>query len=398
MSQIRIAVLNNTDNGGLFSTPVWFGLHDGSFDIFNIGEAVSLGVERIAEDGTFDVINEEFAAIEGGQGGVLFGSGFGDGTPPVLAPGRVASDVVDIDEATQTELSIAAMVLPSNDAFFGTSNELSLFDEDGAFLGEQNIRFDGDDIYDAGTEVNTELDAAFINQSEADAGVVEGGVVTRHPGFNGSEGNPEGDGDQVILGGVNAVGAVIDPDAADFTQDGFEFATLHVNSVVEVTGSLVDDVYVGGRSDDIVAGGAGDDLLVGRRGWDVLDGGVGDDTLRGNRGADELSGGEGEDRLKGGAGDDVLSGGAGDDRLVGGEGDDVILFAAGDGVDRIRDFESGEDFFVLSGFVATQTVDTLVAGAQDFSRGVLIDLGDGDQLRLIGVSQDEISADDFVFV
>ena len=70
---------------------------------------------------------------------------------------------------------------------------------------------------------------------------------------------------------------MIDPVAADFTQDGFDVATFHVNSVVQVTGSIADDNYVGGRSDDIVDGGAGDDRLVGLRGWDVLNGGDGDD-------------------------------------------------------------------------------------------------------------------------
>ncbi|MBX2855101.1 MAG: spondin domain-containing protein [Rhodobacteraceae bacterium] len=396
MAQIRIALQNQTANGGLFTTPVWFGAHDAGFDLFNVGDAASAGVEQIAEDGAFDSINVEFdAAQPNGVSGVLFGQGFGDGTPPVVAPGQIASDVVEIDGANNTQLSLMAMILPSNDAFIGTGTAFELFDENGRFAGEQNFDIDGERVYDAGTEVNTELDAAFLNQTAPNTGVDENGVITRHPGFNGSEGNPVGDGDQNVLGGTNAVGASIDPDAADFTQDDFDVATIHVNSVVQVTGSIEDDNYVGNRSDDIVDGGAGDDRLVGFRGWDVLSGGEGDDLLIGNAGSDVLSGDAGNDTLRGGAGDDRLDGGAGNDRLIGGEGDDVFQFETGDGADRLIRYDTGEDFVVLSVDGVSSFDDLSIT---DFARGALVDFGGGDQLRFIGVDADELSASDFAFV
>ena len=42
------------------------------------------------------------------------------------------------------------MVIPSNDAFVGTADSLQLFDENGHFMGEQNISFAGSDVLDAG--------------------------------------------------------------------------------------------------------------------------------------------------------------------------------------------------------------------------------------------------------
>ena len=83
------------------------------------------------------------------------------------------------------------------------------------------------------------------------------------------------------------------------------------------------------------------------------------------------------------------------DRLVGGGGDDVFLFASGDGADRLIGYETGEDFIVLS-VDGVDSFDDLAI--TDFARGALVDLGGGDQLRLIGVDADDLSATDFAFV
>ncbi|MDJ0534183.1 MAG: spondin domain-containing protein [Xenococcaceae cyanobacterium MO_207.B15] len=48
---LEVTVENlSPENGGVI-TPVWFGLHDGSFDTFEVGEAASSGVMYVAEDG-----------------------------------------------------------------------------------------------------------------------------------------------------------------------------------------------------------------------------------------------------------------------------------------------------------------------------------------------------------
>ncbi|MEP5729843.1 MAG: spondin domain-containing protein [Sulfitobacter sp.] len=227
MSMLRITVDNLSPNGGTFLTPFWFGLHDGSFDLGAIGSAASAGLEALAEDGTFGAINAELAAADAdGQGGAVFG----EAGP--IATQEVASTLVSLDADATPYISLAAMILPSNDAFIGTLNALQLFDDDGDFVGTTTVTFDGSRVYDAGTEVNTELDAAFINQMGPNTGETENGVITRHPGFNGSEGNP--DGEQIILGGTNAAGAEIDPTAADFTIEGAQIAQITIEEVVEL--------------------------------------------------------------------------------------------------------------------------------------------------------------------
>ena len=238
MSMLRITVTNTSPDGGTFLTPFWFGLHNGSFDLGNRGEAASAGLEALAEDGSFDAIAAE---LTGADAGALGGAVFGDAGP--IATGEVATTLLDVDGASLPFISLAAMLLPSNDAFIGTLNAVELFGEDGDFIGPVTLTFDGTQVYDAGTEVNTELDAAFINQTGPNTGETEGGVITLHPGFNGSEGNPEGEGDQIILGGTNAFGVPIDPVAADFTRDGMQLAQVSIEQVAVRLGSVADETF-----------------------------------------------------------------------------------------------------------------------------------------------------------
>jgi len=117
-----------------------------------------------------------------------------------------------------------------------------------------------------------------------------------------------------------------------------------------------DDEVYGGAGNDTLAGGAGDDRLAGERGDDTLRGDGGADRLLGGSGADRLFGGAGgdllrgeggADRLEGGAGADILAGGAGDDTLVGQGGPDVFVLAPGGGVDRVLDFQPGQDTLLI---------------------------------------------------
>ena len=94
------------------------------------------------------------------------------------------------------------------------------------------------------------------------------------------------------------------------------------------------------------------------QGNDDLTGGRENDTLVGGVGNDNLTGEAGRHTLIGDAGRDTLSGGAGNDQLTGGDGADDFQF--GDvsrsrarstkkmSIDRITDFERGEDSIVLS--------------------------------------------------
>ncbi|MCR9156618.1 MAG: spondin domain-containing protein [Rhodobacteraceae bacterium] len=238
MSMLRITVTNNSPDGGTFLTPFWFGLHNGAFDLGDIGDAASPGLEALAEDGSFDAIAAE---LTGADAGALGGAVFGAAGP--IATGEVATALLNVDGISLPYISLAAMILPSNDAFIGTLDAVELFAEDGDFIGPVTLTFDGSDVYDAGTEVNTELDAAFINQMGPNTGETENGVITLHPGFNGSEGNPDGEGDQIILGGTNAFGVPIDPTAADFTREGAQIAQISIEEVAVRLGSSADETF-----------------------------------------------------------------------------------------------------------------------------------------------------------
>lgn len=274
---ITVSVTNTLGEGGTFLTPVWFGFHDGeNFDLYDRGGASSLGLERLAEDGVVTGIAAEFnqQAGDGGVDSTVFGLGVG--APGPIDPGETASFTINVnaDDVGRGYFTWASMVIASNDAFLASpGNPLTdaIFDESGAFLGPITIQRFGSDVLDAGTEVNTELDAAFINQTGPNTGETEGGVIRVHEGFIGSEAGPAGD--SIILGGTSAAGTVF-TDEADFTRDG------GANQLLEI----VVDLAAGGN--DVIDGGAGNDIIEGGRGDDVLTGGSGNDTIDGGDGFD----------------------------------------------------------------------------------------------------------------
>ncbi|MEM1343199.1 MAG: spondin domain-containing protein, partial [Pseudomonadota bacterium] len=116
MTTLRITVTNDSPTGGTFLTPFWFGLHDGGFDLFDVGGTTAPGLEAIAEDGTFSaIVDDLLGANPEGQGGVITGAA----GPIATAETTFAN--IDVTDPTLTPLlSLAAMVLPSNDAFVGT--------------------------------------------------------------------------------------------------------------------------------------------------------------------------------------------------------------------------------------------------------------------------------------
>ncbi|GIT91886.1 hypothetical protein JANAI62_23430 [Jannaschia pagri] len=407
-TELRVSVNNTSGTGGTALTPVFTSFHDGSFDIYNLGEAATPGLEQLAEDGASTILTAEALAADADAQFVTVT----DNGAPLAATVRTSA-TIEVDGASNGFISLAAMLLPSNDAFIGTATPVQLFDANGDFTGPYLRAFDGASVRDAGTEVNTERDAAFINQTAPNTGEDEGGVITVHPGFNGSAGNPGGE--QIILGGTNAFGQPI-TSAADFTVPGAQVALVHVNVVARFNGSDGDDIYFGTDADDLVSGADGDDVLLGGAGWDVLDGDAGNDILLGGGGADDLNGGMGEDvliggggpdALRGGAGNDVLRGEAGGDRLYGGTGNDVVsggegadvfVFGTGDGADVLLDFEAGVDQveFRLDG---VSSVGDLLSAVDLIQVGdnVVLDFGGGDLLTLRGVEVGDLTPADAIF-
>lgn len=253
---VQVTVENLTPTGGIFNTPVWIGFHDSNFDLYDIGTAATVGLERLAEDGSTGDLSAEFLAdqINGLDGVVLDPPGFPGA--PVFDPGSKSSLTMDVDPVSNQYFSYATMVIPSNDAFVANSDPQAhrLFDDKGQFLGPISFTVFGSQVRDAGTEDNTEEDAAFLNQTGPDTGITSNGVVSVHPGFNGSVANLSGT-PQNILGGTAASGDVIDVVQGDFSRanyqllrititDGMTPVRLTVKNIAPVDGVYLTPVWV----------------------------------------------------------------------------------------------------------------------------------------------------------
>ena len=306
---------------------------------------------------------------------------------------------VDPNQVGRGFFTWATMVIPSNDAFISVPDDPfsdPIFDENGNFIPLTIQRF-GSDVLDAGTEVNNELDAAFLNQTARDTGTDENGVVASHPGFNGSVGNPDAT-PVNVLGGTTAAGTVVDPTIGDFTanpdqllfqvditqvgggsdrliggagndtlEGGSGNDTLSGGTGIDtllgeegedvLRGGGNNDILIGGIGADALRGGSGQDTLVGNQGQDILTGnsgadtfraGGGRDTINGNGGSDTINGNGGRDTINGGNGQDTIDGGNGSDQITGGRGRDVFVLSLGRGRDLVTDFTDGSDRLSLS--------------------------------------------------
>ena len=386
--EVTVTIENLSPENGTALTPLWVGFHDGNFDTYDRNEAASAALESLAEDGDTSAISAEFLSS---------GAGFVDGTitgdegatPGIIDVGETTTLTFTVDRslASSRYFNYASMVLPSNDAFIANGDPVAheIFDEEGNFLGADFI-VSGDEVLDAGTEVNDEAEnsTAFLGQAAPNTGETENGVVQSHPGFE-SEGR--------ILSSADFAGA-------DFTARGYQVARITVTTEDLPTISPDDNepgqLLRGTVDDDVLTGGNGNDTLGGQSGNDILDGGAGNDTLFGVAGNDTLNGGDGNDLLRGQSGNDILDGGAGDDtllggnqfdRLNGGDGDDSL-----DGANGITIYNGGEgsDLFVIDD-------DALTDWVQDFEIGIdNIGLADGltfEQLDITGSVNSFISSE-----
>lgn len=232
---ITITVENIAPRDGVFATPFWVGLHDGGFDQLDVGSPASIAIERVAEDGTLGPLRSGFLGTPGRVDGVLAGpAGIGpvQGAPPVIDPGERASLTLNVDPARNRYLSYASMVVPSNDAFVANDDpfEHMLFDAAGRFVGPFSFTILGSEILDAGTELNNEVNAAFLDQTTDDTGVMTADLIALHGGFIGSVANDPGATGN-ILGGANGLGVSFGSTGADFKLPGYEFLRVTVTPI-----------------------------------------------------------------------------------------------------------------------------------------------------------------------
>jgi Ca2+-binding RTX toxin-like protein len=195
-------------------------------------------------------------------------------------------------------------------------------------------------------------------------------------------------------------------------------------------GNAVSNVLDGGGGGDTLQGGAGNDVYYVRNAGDVIVEGAGEGTadtvlatvsytlnagaqverlaaadanatnainLTGNDFAHTIQGNNGANVLTGGSGADTLFGYGGNDTLFGGAGADKFVFAHGTGQDSIGDFVAGTDKIDLTaiGFASYQDV---INATHDVGGNAVIDLGNGDQVTLTGVTTAQLHSGDFIGV
>ena len=185
---VVITIENAQPRNGVFLTPPWIGIHDGTFDTYDGGSPanVPLGgneIESLAEDGNNAPLTATFDALQPGSPQV---QGVAGPTGP-LAPGQRVSVTLNVNPLTDRYFSYASMIIPSNDAFIANGNPLAhqLFDVNGNFVGTGFV-VSGDETNDAGTEANDEIapNVAFLAQAAPNTGTTEAlPVTTPSPGF-----------------------------------------------------------------------------------------------------------------------------------------------------------------------------------------------------------------------
>ena len=193
--RVRVDVINNAPAGGDALTPLWVGFHNGSFDSFDFGSSVALGLEQVAEDGTTGLISENFADnVSYVTTGVTQTGTRVQGTlasptgPPPIQSGESVSQFFDLSvDGSNRYFSYASMVLPSSDFFVANegSTDIDLLT---LISGGGEIEFQigtVGSVHEAGTEVNdfatapgNPLFGIDVGQTANGQGADENGVVT----------------------------------------------------------------------------------------------------------------------------------------------------------------------------------------------------------------------------
>ena len=161
---IDVKITNNTN--GIYFTPLLVSAHPSTTALFMSGDAASLNLQAMAEGGDvsglvtdLDTVNAD--SITNPAGGLL-------------APG--ASTMTTLSTAVEnTNLSIVAMMLPTNDGFIGLNN-WKVPTEAGTYTININA-------YDAGTEANTEIITDIPADPGSHAGTGATGMTTTVEGY-----------------------------------------------------------------------------------------------------------------------------------------------------------------------------------------------------------------------
>ena len=248
--QVAVTIRNTAPANGLWAVNPLVFVHNGSFDAFTAGAPSSAAVEAAAEDGNPGPLRSAFTAAQPNGLVALIEGPF--------APGQTITQIFDLDPANPSHryLSYLAMIIPSNDGFWGNDSPTAypLFTAQGAFV-PRTITVLGANVWDAGTEANDELPAttAFLAQAAPNTGTPENGVVAIHPGFRLAGGGG------ILDATSSPMGSPLTFTAANFKQPGYMVAEITVSLVngAPVTPSRLVNVSARGRA----AGGVNSQIV-----------------------------------------------------------------------------------------------------------------------------------------
>lgn len=191
---VRITNLSN----GIYYTPFIVAAHPDGTSLFTTGQPASASLQAMAEGGDISGLSTDLqglgATIEENPAGGL------------LAPATSTAVDLNTDGTSNTQLSVVAMLLPTNDAFAGL-NAVTIPTEPGTYVF--NVP-----AYDAGTEANDELltggGAPGVAGMPADPGGLAG---TGGTGAAGADANPNVHIHRNSLGDTDAAGGASDLDS-----------------------------------------------------------------------------------------------------------------------------------------------------------------------------------------
>lgn len=216
-SSLAIASDNNVTveitnlSNALYYTPLLVSAHDGRTHLFQPGTAASASLQAMAEGGNISGLITELDAA--GANSVA------DPAAGLLAPGETATATVKMSKRNRY-LSIAAMLLPTNDGFVGL-DALKIPKKQGT----HTVYLNG---YDAGTEANDEI--------------VNGGGEPGTPGIPADPGGNSGAGAAGVTGAdhntkVHVHRGIVGGDYSDLDSAVHRW----MNPVAKVVITVVDD-------------------------------------------------------------------------------------------------------------------------------------------------------------
>ena len=174
-AELDISVTNLTP--GMHFTPILITAHGADSELFSVNEQASMALQTMAEGGNIALLLEQAQTFNQ--------NALANPAQGLLAPATSTSGSLTTD-AENTHLSLAAMLLPTNDGFVGLDS-WEIPTEAGTYEIYLNA-------YDAGTEANDEL-------------LVDGSGVTGVPGIPAAPGSDAGTGGSGVTNdnGINKV-------------------------------------------------------------------------------------------------------------------------------------------------------------------------------------------------